>query len=150
MLAQMAARCDGDATDPIGEASARAQDMARYYAFRPDGATGILHATISGFWTLDMIPGYERALAAAIAELGRAPGEYLLCCDVSFAAIQLKEVVSAFQAVMVDPALRARRAAMFSTQVLPRLQSRRVANMHDALGMFDGEAEALTWLKSAG
>ena len=117
-----------------------------FYGLRSAPASGVLHIRISGFWERETIDSFAKAMHAAIAALGRPPGEHLISCDVTAAAIQSQEIVDAFQILIVQGPTRARKLALFTSRVLSRMQARRIVGVRDQIAVFEDEATALRWL----
>ncbi|KQM63719.1 hypothetical protein ASE75_11520 [Sphingomonas sp. Leaf17] len=116
------------------------------YAITTDHARHIVHVQISGFWSEDMLAPFSAELKAAVDSLRLAPGQHLVLIDVSDVAIQSQPVVAAFQKLIVHGPTRARRMALYTTQMLPRMQARRIAAVREDGSVFGSRAEAEAWL----
>lgn len=124
----------------------RIDSVGDAYALRLAPAHGLLHMRIAGFWSHARIAHFASDLAAAVALLGTPPGAHLICCDVTDASIQSQDVVAAFQDLIAHGPTRARKLALFTTRVLPRMQARRIVGVREQIAVFATEAAALAWL----
>ena len=116
------------------------------YAITTDDARHIVHIQISGFWSDDMLPPFAAELKQAVDSLRVGPGEHLILVDVSNVQIQSQTVVAAFQKLIVAGPTRARRMALYTTQMLPRMQARRIAAVREEGAVFGSRTEAEDWL----
>ncbi len=116
------------------------------YAITTDPARHIVHIQISGFWSEDMLGPFSAELKHAVDSLQVGPGRHLVLIDVSDVAIQSQTVVAAFQKLIVHGPTRARRMALYTTQMLPRMQARRIAAVREEGSVFGSRAEAEAWL----
>lgn len=116
------------------------------YAITTNHARHIVHIRISGFWTEDMLVPFSSELRRAVDSLRVASGSHLVLVDVSEVAIQSQSVVAAFQKLIVQGPTHAKRLALYTTQMLPRMQARRISGVRDNVAVFGSEIEAEEWL----
>lgn len=119
--------------------------MAGHFTIRTDRTRGLLHVTMSGFYTVDDVTHYHAAVVAASEALGRAPSAQVMICDISAMQIQSQGIVAAFARVMDDPRYAERRVAFVVASTLARMQLMRIISGRD-VAIFTQTAEAETWL----
>lgn len=111
-----------------------------------DPARKMVHAEMSGFLDLEEVAGFARDEQAAVRSMGLGTGEYLLLVETTECAIQSKEVVAAFQAMLVGLPLRAARIAVSREGRMTRMQTNRILSVRDNVGVFATVEEARAWL----
>jgi hypothetical protein len=107
---------------------------------------GLFETAIDGFWTLDDVAAFGKAITAAagrIAATGRAP---VSLCDYTGAAVQSQEVIAGFQMLMEKPRFRSRRIAMYTAGTMAKMQAVRATRSRDEFRFFTDRAEAERWL----
>lgn len=122
------------------------QPVVRFVA---NPAEKMLHAHMSGFFTLAAVTDYVEQRQAAFQRLGCGPGEHVTLCDVRDCQVSTQEVLSAFSKALSDPGSRARRIAFVTGSGLLRQQLRRMVPPETAC-CFDTERDAMIWLKKPG
>lgn len=133
-----------DSSAPLGAPAIPSSEPP--YTFRIYPARKLVCLTISGFWNAETIGNFAVDLFEAIGALHCAPGEHTLCCDVSNAAIQAQDIVSAFQRLIAEGPTRARKLALWTNRPLSRMQSRRLMAVRDNIAVFDNAGDARRWL----
>jgi hypothetical protein len=111
-----------------------------------DLARGLFETRIEGFWALEDVAAFGRAVTdagARIAATGRAP---VSLCDYTGAAVQSQEVIAALQALMENPVVRSRRVAMYTAGPAAHAQAARATRNRDEFRFFDDRAAAERWL----
>ena len=107
---------------------------------------GCFESTIFGFWTLETISDFHRAVTEAgrrIQATGRAP---ISLCDYTGAMTQSQEVIAALTKIMENPIVRSRRVAMYTGDVMPRMQAVRATRNRPEFRFFTDKDEARAWL----
>ncbi len=134
----------GRATAPLAGARPP-EDRNGVYTVAPVAAA-LIRCGIAGFWTMPVLAGFIRDAEAAVRALDCPPGEHMVLCDVTHAAIQSQPVFAAFVAMPVAAKDRPRRVALVSNSALSRMQARRLIAARPDIALFDDEHEALRWL----
>ena len=121
------------------------------FEFRLDRSARLLRTTLRGFWDLEVVPRYERALWPKLQALAALkPGTtYSLVDSIDF-PVQDRAVTAALGEVMLKRAgtLHPDRTAILINNALQKMQvSRHVVD--DRVRLFVGEEEAMEWLLGA-
>lgn len=111
-----------------------------------DVATGCFETAMQGFWTLDTLADFARAVEVAVARIRAAGREPVSLCDYSGAMVQSQEVVAGFIAMMANPAVRSRRVAVYTEGALTKFQAARANRDHPEFRYFTDRGAALSWL----
>ncbi|ANC86789.1 hypothetical protein [Sphingomonas sp. NIC1] len=109
---------------------------------------GCFETAMQGFWTLETLADFRRALEDAVARIRATGREPVSLCDYSGAMVQSQEVVAGFIAMMADPAVRSRRVAVYTGAALTRLQAERANRDHAEFRYFVDRDAAVAWLFS--
>lgn len=107
---------------------------------------GYFQSSIHGFWSLDTVDAFHRAISDAglrIQATGRVP---ISLCDYTGAMIQSQEVINALTTIMENPIVRCRRVAMFTAGVLAKMQAARATRNRPEIRYFTDLDAARTWL----
>lgn len=110
---------------------------------------GCFQSTIHGFWSLDTVDAFHRAVTDAgmrIQATGRAP---ISLCDYTGAMIQSQEVINALTTMMENPLVRCRRVAMYTSGVMPKMQAARATRTRPEIRFFTDLNDARAWLFAA-
>lgn len=112
-----------------------------------DVGRGLFETAVIGFWTLDDVGNFARAITAAgrriLDETGCAP---VSVCDYSAAGTQSREVADAMETMMRHPAVRSRRIGIVTGSALARMQARRLLAERPEVRFFAGREEAVAWV----
>ena len=107
----------------------------------------LICARLSGFFAVEEVVKFGRAVQETSIALGCGPDEHLLLVDTTGCVLQSQEVVAAFQKLIQDSPLKSRRLAILCGDSLSRMQARRIL-MREGAMLFDNEQEAERWLLS--
>jgi hypothetical protein len=111
-----------------------------------DPSRKLVRAHLSGFLSAREVQEFSRVEQGAVRGMGLGDGEYLLLVDTSGCVIQPQEVVSAFQQLVENSPLKARRIAIVRHSVLSRMQTERIIRFRENAAVFDSTEEAEAWL----
>jgi len=109
----------------------------------------LIRAVMRGLLTSAEVEQFAREEQAAVRSMGVGSGEYVLLIDALGRQVQTQEVISAFQSLMLDLPLKARRIATVREGSLNRMQSRRICKVRSAAEVFDNLKEAEAWLQQS-
>lgn len=107
---------------------------------------GYFESAIRGFWVLDTVDEFRRAVTDAglrIQAAGRVP---ISLCDYTGAMTQSQEVINALKTMMENPLVRCRRVAMYTSSVMPKMQAARATRTRPEVQFFTDQDEARAWL----
>lgn len=119
--------------------------MSASYSVQVDVARSIVRITLSGFFGPDDIGGFLAQRKAAHARLKCPPNAHCTITDVRSMKIQSQDIVTAFQAMLAEPAYRSRRLAFVTAPTLARPQLLRAIGSRGA-GVFDSDDAAEAWV----
>lgn len=112
-----------------------------------DMERGCFETAINGFWTLDTLADFRRAVTDAGMRIQRETGALpVSLCDYTNASIQSQEVIAAFTEMMNNPIVRSRRVAMFTSSVMAKMQAQRATRDRAEIRFFTDRDEARAWL----
>ncbi len=99
-----------------------------------------------GLLTVADVEQFARDRDAAVRSIGLSSGKYLLLIETEGDQVQTQEVVGAFQLLMREGNMHARRIATVRHGALSSLQSRRIAQARGGSAVFSNLEEAEKWL----
>lgn len=121
--------------------------MAATFDIQTNLSCHLVAATLGGFFELDDVAAFSRAMHAAYGGMRRASGPPLVLIDCAQIQIQSQVVVTAFQTLAQEPALRSRRLALVVGMSLAQGQVHRVCpEDREDHGYFRDRASAEAWL----
>lgn len=110
---------------------------------------GCMETAISGFWTLETLRDFRRAVTEAGERIERATGQPAVSlCGYTNASIQSQEVIAAFADMMDNPIVRSRRVAMYTSGVMAKMQAQRATRHRPEIRFFSDVDEARAWLRT--
>ncbi|AUW56733.1 hypothetical protein C1T17_00185 [Sphingobium sp. SCG-1] len=115
------------------------------YTFQADYTRKLIRAQLQGFFSVEEVAAFGADLQAAAATMVCRSGEHLLYVDTSQCALQAQDVVSAFQTLIGNLPLKAKRVAVITGSSLSRMQTRRIL-VRDQAMLFDHGEDAEHWL----
>lgn len=115
------------------------------YTFQADYTRKLIRAQLEGFLSVEEVAAFGADIQAAAVAMGCQSGEHLLYVDTSQCALQAQDVVSAFQALIGNVPLKAKRLAVITGSSLSRMQTRRIL-VRDHAMLFDCGEDAEHWL----
>lgn len=108
---------------------------------------GCFETAILGFWTLDTVADFHRAVTEAGQRIQQATGRPpVSLCDYTGSMIQSQEVINAVTRMMENPVIRSRRVAMYTGGVMARMQAVRATRSRPEFQFFTNKDEARAWL----
>lgn len=111
-----------------------------------DPARKLVRAVMSEMLTVAQVDAFSRDEIAAVRQMGLASGEFDLLIETRGNLVQTQEVMHAFQRLMLESPLKARRIATVRAGALSRMQSRRVSSVRSSVEVFETLDEAEAWL----
>jgi hypothetical protein len=118
------------------------------YSIVTEPALKLIRADLSGFFTIEEVVAFGKDVQTASAAMGCRSGEHLLYVNTSACALQSQDVVAAFQALITNSPIKARRIALVTGSSLSRMQTRRIL-VRDQAMTFESGSEARAWLLMA-
>lgn len=119
----------------------------RMFSVVVDMEHGCFETAIHGFWTLETIDDFRRAVTEAGARIERVTGRPpVSLCDYTNASIQSQEVIAAFAKMVEHPIVRSRRVAMYTGGVMAKMQAQRATRDRSEFRFFSDLNEARAWL----
>lgn len=106
----------------------------------------LVRVVMSGLLTVAEVERFSRDEQAAVRAMGLRTGEFLLLVDTIGTQVHTREVTEAFQSLMLDSPLKARRIALVRMGTLAAMQSRRISTVRSYSEVFATAAEAEEWL----
>ena len=106
----------------------------------------LVRAVMRGLLTVEEVERFAREEQAAVRGMGLRSGEFVLIIDALDGQTQTQDVMAAFQALLLDSPVKARKVATVRRSALDRMQSRRVSQLRASAQVFDNLAEAEAWL----
>lgn len=116
------------------------------FSVKVDLERGVFEMVITGFWSLANVEAFGREIARAAARIAATGRKPVSLCDYTGAAVQTQEVIEAFRALMAKPLVRSRRVAMYTANVMPRMQAERATASRGEFRFFTDRDEAERWL----
>lgn len=108
----------------------------------------LITVVMSGLLSVAEVERFSEEEQAAVHAMGCKTGEFLLLVITIGEQVHTQEVATAFQKLMTDSPLKARRIALVREGSLPKMQSRRISTVRDYSLVFEDVAEAEAWLFS--
>ena len=106
----------------------------------------LVRTVMGGLLSTADVERFSREEQRAVETMGLKSGEFLLLVETRGDVVQRKDVVAAFQNLMLNSPLKAKRIATVRAGALTTLQTRRIAAVRDAAQVFETVAEAEAWL----
>ena len=106
----------------------------------------LVRAVMGGSLTTGDVERLSQEEQEAVQAMGLLSGEFLLLVETRGNVVQSKEVVAAFQHLMLHSPLKAKRIATVRAGALTTLQTRRIASVRQSAQVFETVAEAQAWL----
>jgi hypothetical protein len=106
----------------------------------------LVRAHMSGFLDPAQVADFSRQEQEAVRSMGLGSGDFYLLIDTSETVIQSQEVVAAFQHLITDSELKAKRIAVARQSSLTRIQTNRIIKIRDNAAVFESLADAERWL----
>lgn len=106
----------------------------------------LVRAVMAGLLTVDDVERFSIDEQDAVRAMGVGSGDFLLLIEARGNVVQSQKVVDAFQKLMLNSPLKARRIATVRTGALPTLQTRRIATVRDSARVFETVEDAESWL----
>ena len=113
-----------------------------------DSERKLVRAVMGGLLTIADVERFSREEQEAVRAMGLASGEFFLLVETRGNVVQSKEVVLAFQNLMLHSALKAKRIATVRAGALTTLQTRRIASVTKSAEVFETLKDAEAWLFS--
>lgn len=111
-----------------------------------DPARKLVRAVMSEMLTVAQVAAFSRDEIAAVREMGLASGEFDLLIETHGNLVQTQDVMEAFQRLMIESPIKARRIATVRAGALSRIQSRRISKVRSSAEVFETVSEAEAWL----
>lgn len=125
--------------------------MDARFTFEVDRPRDLVRIVLAGLIMPEDVADFFKARRQAHALLGCAPGRHVTLTDLRAMKIMPQQTVAAFQALLADPASRARRLAFVVAPTLVRGQlMRALAGRHSRCFLDPAEAEAWLFEEEAG
>ena len=106
----------------------------------------LVRAVMGGLLTISDVDRFSREKEAAVRSMGLASGEFFLLVETRCNVVQSKEVVAAFQDLMLHSPLKAKRIATVRAGALSTIQSRRITGGRQSAQVFQRLEDAQAWL----
>lgn len=101
----------------------------------------LVRAVLCGLLTLEDVERFSREEQDAVRKMGLGSREFYLLEETRGDTVQSKEVVEAFQRLMLHSPLKAARIATVRSGVLTTLQTRRIVAVREGAAVFESVAE---------
>ena len=111
-----------------------------------DSGKKLVRAVMGGLLTVTDVERFSREEQEAVRAMGLASGEFFLLVETRGNVVQSKEVVAAFQHLMLHSPLKAKRIATVRAGALSTLQTRRIAAVRKSARVFETVEDAQAWL----
>ena len=108
----------------------------------------LVRAEMSGLLTAAEIELFSRQEQEAVQQMGLRSGEFFLLIETQGDVVQKQEVVEAFQQLLLQSPLKAKRIATVREGALPTIQTRRISSVRKNAEVFNTVREAEAWLFS--
>ena len=108
----------------------------------------LVRAVMGGLLTTADVDRFSREEQEAVRAMGLASGEFFLLVETRGNVVQSKEVVAAFQNLMLHSPLKAKRIATVRAGALSTIQTRRIAAVSPSAQVFETLEGAQAWLFS--
>ena len=108
----------------------------------------LVRAALSGMLTLDDVETFYRREHEAVRAMGCRSGEFVLLVETKGNIVQSKEVVEAFQRLILHAPVKAKRIAIVREGALPAMQTRRIAKVREGIEVFETVEAAVAWLSA--
>ena len=111
-----------------------------------DSRRKLVRSVMGGLLTTTDVERFSREEQQAVEKMGLKSGEFLLLVETRGNVVQSQDVVAAFQNLMLNSPLKAKRIATVRAGALSRLQTRRINSVRDAAQVFETVEDAEAWL----
>jgi hypothetical protein len=108
----------------------------------------LVRAVMGGLLTVADVERFSSEEQAGVRAMGLGTGEFVLLVEAHGNVVQSKEVVDAFQHIMLNSPLKAKRIATVREGALTTLQTRRIAAVSQTARVFETLEDAQSWLFS--
>lgn len=109
-----------------------------------DGDRKLLRISTFGFWNLDVVKQFERAISETVRICEEGCDTILNTCRTEIHSPEVSEALSRISYSHKDA--KAGRIAIISPSVLLRMQTKRLQNADANYSYFDNEQAAIDWL----
>lgn len=106
----------------------------------------LVHAHMSGFLEVADVAHFAREEQGAVKAMGLKSGEFLLLVITSECVVQSKEVIAAFQHLVLHSPYKSLRLAIVRQGSMGRMQTNRIIRIREDAAMFETRADAEAWL----
>jgi hypothetical protein len=113
-----------------------------------DSERKLVRAVMGGLLSIADVDCFSREKDEAVQAMGLASGEFFLLVETRDNMVQSKDVVAAFQSLMLHSPLKAKRIAAVRVGALSTLQFRRIAAVRQFAQVFESSEDAQAWLFS--
>ncbi|GLV26183.1 hypothetical protein [Sphingobium sp. Cam5-1] len=120
------------------------QKLEGFFEVSYDRDRKLLHITTYGFWNLDVVDRFARAIAEETRAADPSCDVLANTCRTEIHSAEVSEALSRLSYTHKDA--ETGRIAVVSPSVLLRMQTKRMQNMNTTYGYFETEQEALDWL----
>lgn len=113
-------------------------------------ARKLVRVHMSGFLQVPDVAHFSHEKEKAVQAMGLKSGEFLLLVETSECVVQSKEVIAAFQDLVVQSAYKSLRLAIVRQGSMGRMQTNRIIRIREDAAMFETRADAEAWLFAEG
>lgn len=106
----------------------------------------LVRAVMAGLLSVEDVERFSRKEQDAVRNMGLGSGEFFLLVETRGNVVQTQEVATAFQNLMLNSPLKAKRIATVRAGALPTLQARRIGTVRYFAEVFDTTKDAEAWL----
>lgn len=106
----------------------------------------LVRTVMGGMLTTTDVESFSREKQQAVEKMGLNSGEFLLLIETRGSVVQSQEVVAAFQNLLLNSPLKAKRIATVRAGALSTLQTRRIVAVRDSARVFETVGDAEAWL----
>ena len=106
----------------------------------------LVRTVMGGLLSTTDVERFSREKQQAVGKMGVNSGEFLLLIETRGSVVQSQDVVAAFQNLLLNSPLRAKRIATVRAGALSTLQTRRIVAVRDDAQVFGTVEEAEAWL----
>ena len=109
-------------------------------------ARKLVRAFMRGLLSVEEVEQFSRNEQDAVRSMGLGTGEFVLLIDALGGQIQTQAVMNAFQNLLLNTPMKARKVATVRRGALDRMQSRRISEIRATAQVFDNLDDAEAWL----
>lgn len=108
----------------------------------------LVRAVMAGLLSVEDVESFSRKEQDAVQTMGLSSSEFYLLVETRGDVVQSQDVATAFQNLMLNSPLKAKRIATVRAGALATLQTRRIGTVRSSVEVFNTTKDAEAWLFS--